>query len=252
MAHRAILVDVTRCVGCGSCVEACQEANSQPRHEADRFDEHTFTYLMDRGNDVFVRRLCMHCEDPSCASVCPVAALRKTADGPVTYDPSRCMGCRYCLMACPFGVPTYEWHNPMPRVRKCQMCATRSGGPACAEACPAEATIVGDREELLAEAHRRLAADTDTYFQHIYGEHEAGGTSVLFIGPKSPADLGLPTRTGTEPLPELSWRALRHIPNVVMFGSVFLGGMWWLTKRKEDVARAEAEEREQEKEERHV
>ncbi len=245
MAHRAILVDVTRCVGCGSCVEACQEANKQPRHDAERFDENTFTYLMDRGDDVYVRRLCMHCEDPSCASVCPVSALRKTADGPVTYDPDRCMGCRYCLMACPFGVPTYEWHNPMPRVRKCQMCATRPGGPACAEACPAGATIVGEREALLAEAHRRLDGDKDTYFQHVYGEHEAGGTSVLFIGPKTPGELGLPARTGTEPLPELSWRALRHIPNVVMFGSVFLGGMWWLTKRKEDVARAEAQDKEE-------
>lgn len=244
MAHRAILVDVTRCIGCGSCVEACQKANGQHEHEATRLDEHTFTYLMDRGNDVYVRRLCMHCQDPSCASVCPVGALRKTAEGPVTYDPSRCMGCRYCLMACPFGVPTYEWRNPTPRVRKCEMCSTRPGGPACAEACPTQATITGEREALLAEARRRLAADRDTYFQHIYGEHEAGGTSVFFIGPRSPRDLGLPTRVDPNPLPELSWRALRYVPNVVMFGSVFLGGMWWLTKRKEDVARAEQAEKE--------
>ena len=105
MAHRAILVDVTKCIGCGACIEACQKSNEQPPHEARGFDEQTFTYLMDRGNDVYVRRLCMHCEQPSCASVCPVSALHKTAEGPVVYDASKCMGCRYCMLACPFGVP---------------------------------------------------------------------------------------------------------------------------------------------------
>jgi len=243
VAHRALLIDVTRCVGCGACVEACQEANEQPAHEASRFDEHTFTYLMDRGDDVYVRRLCMHCEDPSCASVCPVTALKKSEEGPVTYDPSKCMGCRYCMVACPFSVPAYEWHSPTPRVRKCEMCAHRDGGPACAEACPAEATVVGDRGELLAEARRRLADDPETYHQHVYGECEAGGTCVLIIGPAAPAALGLPSTVPCEPLPQLTWRALRHVPDVAIFGSVFLGGMWWLTARKNDVARTESEER---------
>jgi formate dehydrogenase iron-sulfur subunit len=242
MAHRAILVDVTKCIGCGSCVEACQQANGQRRHEASGFDEETFTYLMDRGNDMYVRRLCMHCEDPTCVSVCPVAALRKTPAGPVTYDPNRCMGCRYCLMACPFGVPTYEWHSATPRVRKCEMCATRAGGPACAEACPAEATITGSREELLAEAQRRVAENYDTYYPYVYGATEAGGTCVFVIGPKPPSELGLPTHVPNEPLPQLTWQALRHVPDVVLFGSVFLGGLWWLTQRKNEVAAAEAAE----------
>ncbi len=240
---RAILVDVTRCVGCGACVEACQTANEHPKHEAKGFDESSFTYLMDRGNDVFVRRLCMHCEQPTCVSVCPVAALQKTAAGPVIYDPSRCMGCRYCMIACPFGVPTYEWHSATPRVRKCEMCARRGDkGPACAEACPAEATITGDRDALIADARRRLAEDPKTYHQQIYGLTEAGGTCVLYIGPKSSVELGLPTPPGEGPLPNLTWEVLKHVPDVGIFGGVMLGGFWWLTKRKEEVAAAEREE----------
>ncbi|HQT94189.1 MAG: hypothetical protein B7Z68_06895 [Acidobacteria bacterium 21-70-11] len=244
MAHRGILVDVTKCIGCGSCVEACQKSNQQPAHDAKGFDQQTYTFLMDRGSDTYVRRLCMHCENPSCASVCPVGALRKTAEGPVTYDPDKCMGCRYCMMACPFGVPTYEWYSAAPRVRKCQMCAHRgAAGPACAEACPTGATITGDREELLAEARRRVASDPKTYFQRVYGVTEAGGTDVLYIGPRESKALGLPRVETSGPLPDLTWNALKHIPDVVLFGGVFLGGLFWLTKRKEDVARAEHAEK---------
>jgi formate dehydrogenase iron-sulfur subunit len=244
MAYRGILVDVTKCIGCGSCVEACQKSNQQPAHDAKGFNEQTYTFLMDRGNDTYVRRLCMHCETPSCASVCPVGALRKTAEGPVTYDPDKCMGCRYCMMACPFGVPTYEWYSAAPRVRKCQMCAHRgAAGPACAEACPTGATITGDRDELLAEARRRVASDPKAYFQRVYGVTEAGGTDVLYIGPRESKALGLPRVETSGPLPDLTWNALKHIPDVVLFGGVFLGGLFWLTKRKEDVARAEHAEK---------
>ncbi len=239
MAYRGILVDVTKCIGCGSCVQACQKSNEQPTHEAKGFDENTFTFLMDRGNDVYVRRLCMHCEQPSCASACPVSALHKSKEGPVVYEPSKCLGCRYCMLACPFGVPTYEWHSAVPRVRKCQMCSHRgAAGPACAEACPTGATITGDRDELLAEARKRVASDPKTYYPHVYGAAEVGGTDVFFIGPKDPSALGLPN-VKAGPLPDLTWNALKHVPDVVLFGGVFLGGMFWLTKRKNEVAEAE-------------
>ncbi len=251
IARRAILVDVTKCVGCGACVEGCQKANGQKAHEALGFDERTFTFLMDRGEGVNVRRLCMHCESPSCASACPVAALKKTPGGPVTYDADKCMGCRYCLMACPFGVPTYEWHSAFPRVRMCEMCVKRANGPMCAEVCPAEATITGEREALVAEAKKRISESPDTYYPHIYGLEEAGGTDVLYIGPMDPKSLGLPGIDQTRPLPDLTWQALKHVPDVGLFGGVLLGGFFWLTRRKEEVALAERKD-DAPKEDRHA
>jgi formate dehydrogenase iron-sulfur subunit len=239
MKRRAILVDVTKCVGCGECVDACQKANGHVRHAARKFDEQTFTYLLERDQDLFVRRLCMHCENPSCVSVCPVTALRKTPEGPVTYDPSKCMGCRYCMMACPFGVPTYEWASVAPRVRKCQMCVTRAKGPACAEACPAQASVTGEREALIVEARQRLADQPKTYFPYLYGLTQAGGTDVLYLGPKEPKALGLPSTVAERPLADLTWQALRHVPDVVLFGSVILGGLFWITSRRDAVRRAE-------------
>ncbi len=239
MIRRAILVDVSKCAGCGECTQACQKANAQPSHDAKRFDQDTFTYLTDRGNGVFVRRLCMHCQQPSCVSVCPVGALSKTAAGPVTYEPERCMGCRYCMVACPFGVPTYEWRSRAPRVRKCEMCKTRKSGPACAEACPAEATLTGERTALIAEARRRIAAEPKAYHPHLYGLTEAGGTDVLYIGPREPKQLGLPSSIPASPLPELTWRALRHVPDVALFGAVLLGGVYWITNRRDEVRRKE-------------
>jgi formate dehydrogenase iron-sulfur subunit len=187
----------------------------------------------------------MHCEEPACASVCPVAALRKTAEGPVIYDESRCMGCRYCMVACPFGIPKYEWDEKVPLVRKCIMCHERQAQgqiPACAEACPIEATKFGEREELLAEARQRIAESPDTYVDHIYGEHEVGVTSVLFLAPKEFASLGFPSNLGEAPLPELTYKVLSKIPNFAMVGGTFLFGIYWIVNRRMTLA-AEDERR---------
>jgi formate dehydrogenase iron-sulfur subunit len=236
--HRSILVDIYRCIGCEACVEACQAANGQKSHAATCLDTQTFTFLMRRGEERFVRRLCMHCEQPTCVSVCPVQALRKTNEGAVTYDPQKCMGCRYCLLACPFNVPTFEWNAVVPRVRKCELCFQRSAGPACAEACPETATITGERNALIKEARQRLAQDPKSYYPGIYGLHELGGTGVLYIGPPKLASWGLPLFGSTRPLGDLTWNILHHVPDVALFGGVLLGGLWWLTKRKQEVAAA--------------
>jgi formate dehydrogenase iron-sulfur subunit len=242
---RALLFDVTKCVGCGACDAACTEANKLPEQEVTDLSANKFTVLKTmeaEGEEMHYRRMCMHCNDPACVSVCPVLALEKTPAGPVVYDAGRCMGCRYCVQACAFNVPRYEWNSLTPRVRKCQFCDERLAKGeinACAEACPAGATIAGEREELLREARARLAAEPDTYVQKIYGEHEAGGTSVLFLSPVPFEQLGLPVNLTSEPLPLTTFRVLSKIPAVVGAGAAVLTGLYWITKRKQEVAMAE-------------
>jgi formate dehydrogenase iron-sulfur subunit len=183
MEHtRAMLVDITKCIGCRSCEQACKELHGFPKDTELKLSPTALTVVEEHG-DKYVRRMCMHCEDPSCASACLVGALKKTALGPVTYDGSKCIGCRYCLVACPFSVPRYEWTKLAPYVKKCDMCATRQANgqpPACVEACPTGASIVGWRDEILEEAQWRVLNDPK-YMKHIYGSEEAGGTSAFFI-----------------------------------------------------------------------
>ena len=243
---RALLIDTTKCIGCGACAAGCREQNGLPETDAPDLNDKQFTVIKKAtvaGNEINSRRLCMHCLDPTCVSVCPVGALQKTALGPVTYDADKCLGCRYCMQACPYSIPRYEWHSLNPRVRKCTFCATRleqSKPNACAEACPTGATIAGDRAELLKEAHARLTKDPATYYQHIYGEQEAGGASVLFLSSVPFESLGFPTNLGSDGFPILTFRVLSKIPSIVGAGGVTLSALWWLTKRKQQVARAEA------------
>jgi formate dehydrogenase iron-sulfur subunit len=252
---RALLFDVTRCIGCHSCARACKEAHGFPGDgEETELDATTYTVVLDKGDDRYLRRMCMHCADPSCVSACPVGAFTKTELGPVVYDSSRCMGCRYCMIACPFSVPRYEWSKPVPVVRKCDGCIERQrqGQPtACAEACPAEATVGGTREELLAEARKRIAESPGTYYPVIYGEHEVGGTNVLVLSPVPFEQLGMRTGLPTDPMPNLTWAALSKIPKVVVGGAVGLSAVYWITHRREEVAAAEHGDEHEEKERHH-
>lgn len=242
---KGLLIDITKCIGCGSCVDACKMQNDLPSTEPKKLDATNFT-VVENHNGIYVRRLCMHCLDPSCASACPVSALYKTEYGAVAYDPKKCMGCRYCMVACPFGIPKYEWDNPNPKVRKCILCIDRlkEGEPtACAEACPTEATLFGEREELLKIAKERIQSAPDVYFNHIYGEKEAGGTSVLFLSPKPFEELGFNTFVYKKPYPEFTWAVMSKIPPFVLIWGSFLTGLWWLTERKNEVARIKKEDK---------
>lgn len=244
---KAILYDATLCIGCLECERGCAESNGLPYDDTiaatKKQSETKFTYVMDGGDEKFMRRLCMHCEDPTCASVCPVAALQKTPEGPVAYLEERCMGCRYCMVACPFGVPKYEWSEAfLPRVRKCTMCTERvkqGKVTACTEACPTEATKFGERDELIAEAKKRIAENPGQYVDHIFGVTEVGGTSVLMLSSVPFEKFGFRSNYEQAPMPQLTWSALKHVPDVAVFGSVLLGGIYWITNRREDVAAAE-------------
>ena len=242
---KAILYDSTMCIGCRACEQSCALRWNLPWNETvaseERLSAHKLTTITTHDGR-YSRRLCMHCTDPTCVSVCPVGALRKTAFGPVVYDADKCMGCRYCMTACPFQVPVYEWNNRVPRVRKCDMCRDRQAAgkqTACAEGCPTGATSCGERDALIAEARRRIAASPNDYYPRIYGLKEVGGTSVLMLSAVPFEQLGLRTDLPGQPLPGLTWAALSHVPDVVSVGGVLLGGIWWITHRREEVARAE-------------
>jgi formate dehydrogenase iron-sulfur subunit len=238
----AILTDLTKCVGCEACVWACKEVNDLPRGDgAAKLSATTWTAVEHHGG-VNVRRQCMHCLDPTCASVCPVGALHKSASGAVVYDADRCIGCRYCMLSCPFGIPKYEWDSPLPKVQKCILCAEKrlaeGRQPACTEACPTGATIFGDRDELLREAHRRIEAEPERYVDHVYGETEAGGTSVLYLSAVPFEEIGFAAGLDDEPYPRLTWEILAKLPNVVSIGGVALLGIWWISGRRDTLERA--------------
>ena len=241
----AILYDSTLCVGCRLCEGACAERWGLPYNDKiageERISAHKLTAIETHG-DKYSRRLCMHCGEPACASVCPVGAIEKTALGPVVYDAEKCMGCRYCVQACAFQVPSYEWDKRLPRMRKCDMCYERQthGEPtACAAACPTGATKFGSHDALVAEARQRISEKPGEYYGKIYGLKEVGGTSVLYLSAVPFEQIGLRTSVPQEPLPAFTWRVLELVPDVVSTGSVLLGGIWWITNRREEVAKAE-------------
>lgn len=246
----AILTDVTRCTGCEQCVGACKSANNLgkdrlwPAQRAiDDLSASRFTTILRRPGNHFVRQQCRHCLDPACVSACIVGALEKKPDGSVTYDDDKCMGCRYCMTACPYGIPRYDWDQAVPYVRKCTFCYERLQQgrlPACVEACPEKATIFGTREEMLREAHRRLDANPDRYVQKVYGEHEVGGSSVLYISSIPLGFLGWKDDLGEQALPELTWASLKKVPGIMLGVGGLMAGTYWVIGRRMKLAAEQA------------
>ena len=250
MTTMAILTDVTRCIGCEECVAACRQTNDTGSDAPYRWQggvndlsSTRWTTLVETENR-FVRQHCRHCLDPACAAACPVGALKKTEQGPVAYDPVICMGCRYCMVACPFQMTRYEWESATPRVRKCILCYDKivSGElsqPACTAACPTEATIFGERDALLTEARSRIAAAPDRYLDHIWGEHEVGGTSVLTISDVNLAEAGWAESLGTRSRPVLARKVLHTVPYTFFGVAGLMYGVHWTLDRRRKVAAAE-------------
>jgi len=241
----AILTDVTKCVGCLECVAACKNINKLDKDEPrfwqknDGLSSRNWTSVVSKPDGHYVRKQCRHCLEPACASACPVGALHKTPEGPVVYDAEKCLGCRYCMMACPYGIPRYEWDQKVPYVRKCIMCyehLKEGQQPACTAACPEKATIFGDRDKLLAEAHQRIKDTPGVYLDHVWGEYEVGGTSVLYV---SDIDLGFLCYQPdlTTALPSTTELAMRSVPFAFLgMGAVMLS-VNWVVKRRQELAR---------------
>ncbi len=244
MRQNSILTDVTLCIGCEECVKACRETNNtgedKPwrwQREIDDLSASRWTTIVSRPGRNYVRKQCRHCLEPACVSVCPVGAMHKTPEGPVVYNSTICMGCRYCMMACPYGIPRYTWADAIPYVRKCVMCydKIKSGEleqPACTKACPKEATIYGDRDDLLEVAHKRIDEKPDLYVPKVYGEHEVGGTSVLYVSNINLDFLGLKEDMGDDPLPHRTWVFLNKVPGVFVGVGAMMYGVYWIIDRR--------------------
>lgn len=253
---KGLLVDLTLCIGCRACVEACKKQNNLPGKVDPILTDKTWatleTHQKTTGENIYVRRLCMHCEEPACASVCPVGAFKKTETGAVTYDSKKCIGCRYCMVACPFSVPKYEWDKVFPLVKKCILCydlITNGEQTACARVCPTEATLFGDRETLLETAKRRLRTNPNQYIPQIYGENEVGGTSVMFLSSVPFEELSFRTDLIKKPLPSMTWGVMTLVPNIVTLGGFGLFGTWWIINRRIKLAKERLESKEKETEE---
>ncbi|WP_338669660.1 4Fe-4S dicluster domain-containing protein [Pseudodesulfovibrio methanolicus] len=256
------LVDLTRCVGCRKCEQACKEVNDLPEPAVKfddltvldakrRPDQNTFTVInryytgrideRDKLVPTFVKVQCMHCQDPACVSACITGALTKKDNGAVHYDVNKCIGCRYCMAACPFEIPAYEYDRPiLPRVRKCTFCFERiskeGGKPGCASICPVEAITFGRRSELLTLARGRIEGDPGKYIDHIYGEREVGGTSWLYISNVEFGKVGfqkLPTRPMPQTTETIQSSLFSYLWSpLALFG--VLGAVMGATSRKHD------------------
>jgi len=239
-----VMIDLTRCNGCQSCALACKVANRMPQPETvpTKLDSSALSFVDTRqnaaGEAVFVKRQCMNCVHPACVSACTVGALRKTAEGPVTYESSKCIGCRYCQYACPFGVPAYEWDNVFGLISKCQMCFQRVAvgqQPACVAACPNGALHFGKRQALVAQAHALIESMPDRYIDHVYGEHEVGGTSMLYLSAIPFTSLGFPA-LGDASISRYAEAVMQMTPAVAVTVASLATGIHLLLRRRQRVA----------------
>jgi len=249
-----VLVDTTVCIGCRKCEWACKVSHDLPTSPIDEYEDRSVFSEMRRPTinaltvvneyensknpniPIDVKVNCMHCDHPACVSACIVGALSKQESGAVIWDSSKCIGCRYCMVACPFQIPAYEYNTAFqPDILKCDFCNDRTLEgkiPACVEICPVEAMTYGKRYKILELAYKKISREPDKYIDHVFGEHEAGGTSWVYIAGKDFADLDFPD-VGNKPMPGTS-ESIQHaifayfVPPFALYA--LLGGIMWLSK----------------------
>jgi formate dehydrogenase iron-sulfur subunit len=248
--EKAVLVDLTRCIGCRACQVACKEWNERAARKttfngdftnpvklsSDCYTNIHFIETEKSGRPAwnFVKNQCFHCKNPACAAACPVGALQKSSSGAVVYNFDKCIGCRYCMVACPFDIPKYEWDSIRPWVQKCSFCSERIADgllPACIKTCPTQTMFYDQYDKVVAEARKRIDSKPDTYVNHIYGLNEAGGTNWMYLSDVPFTDLGFKDNIPKESLPDLTWAVLSSIPAKVACVVAFLSAIAYFRNR---------------------
>ena len=244
-----VLHDTTRCIGCRQCEQGCQKVNNLPMPKKPFSDQTVFNqkrrtsayawtvvnkYTTENGKVVFRKLQCLHCQDPACASACFAKCFQKNPDGSVTYDGTQCVGCRYCMIACPFYVPGFQYDEPFdPLVQKCTFCEPRLKEgklPGCVQSCPMDALTFGKRSDLIKIARKRIEDNPSRYVDYIYGEHDAGGTAWMTLSGVEPTQLGLDTHLGNRPMGELTYGALGSVPMIIGFWPLLFAGVYGITR----------------------
>ena len=250
----AILFDETKCVGCNECAKACVNDNHLPREipaptsMGDGLSGRRWMSILKvPGARGYVKRQCLHCLHPACEAACLVGAMKKTENGPVVYDAAKCIGCRYCMLACPVGIPRYQWEKALPYIQKCDMCYDRLDQGkqcACVEACKYGALQLGPREEMLEKAHALIRSNPGKYLDHVYGEKELGGVCVLYIT-NAPLEkvLKFDEVVKAQAIPDLTWPVISKTPVVALAALSSLVGVWWITERRMKVEQEQEEAR---------
>lgn len=254
-----VLVDTTACIGCRNCEWACKTAHNLPAGELSEYENKSVFKKMrrpdssaltvvnqfdsDKKINAFtnVKVQCMHCDHPACVSACIVGAFSKRENGSVIWNTDKCIGCRYCMVACPFQVPSFQYEKALdPEIRKCDFCfeRTKEGKlPACVEICPVEALIYGPRNELIKIAREKIKKYPDRYIEHVYGENEVGGTSWLYLAGQNLVEAKAFPGLGINPAPGVS-ESIQHgifayfVPPASLYA--LLAGIMWLSKKKKE------------------
>ena len=254
-----VLVDLTRCVGCRSCEAACNAEQNMPEPakpftdqsvfdegvhgQKRRTDENSLT-VVNRydvpglDHPLFRKVQCNHCQEPACLTSCFVAAYTKTPEGAVIYNQDVCVGCRTCMIACPFYIPTFRYSSAFdPSIVKCIFCydtrLKHGRPPACVEACPQEALTFGKRKDLIKVGRRRIEENKGRYEDHIYGEFEAGGTSWMYLSSVPFDKVGFDTSISHVPIIDHVKNFLGIVPMVLTIWPALFTGFHLLATRKE-------------------